>query len=333
MAVEQPPVEDRHRRSGEGVLEDLGRPRAVDGLRSQPLTSRSPSFVGNSKVDLKNDISQNFESNQWIRNRMVKPKGPLEIKHIEGKGKAVVESLVNVTPRGEKDLSPFDPEASSSGLKIFVNRFGNSNAIPGHSVINANSLNLVNNNVQSMDEERGAQGAAQLSDGMLRLETSSGIVNPWSTKPYIRLDFKDGDVVLSDDGKAVKLNEELEMTNSKRLSNALVIKAFGKDLPSHMVAWEIRRQWRQFGQFHFTSLGRGWFLCSFNSEVMMEAALLGGPWFVNGHIVGMERWTTNFSSSSMRGLTSSIWIRMPHLPLQCWDEENVSRIAFGLANH
>ncbi|KAI0531042.1 hypothetical protein KFK09_000591 [Dendrobium nobile] len=60
---------------------------------------------------------------------------------------------------------------------------------------------------------------------------------------------------------------------------------------------------------------------------MVEAVLLGGPWFVNGHIVGMEKWTPEFSPLSMKGLTSPIWIRMPHLPLHCWDEMNIERIA------
>ncbi|KAL0910145.1 hypothetical protein M5K25_021088 [Dendrobium thyrsiflorum] len=331
MALPRPPSEEPRQVSIEGILGD-----PVEDDRQE---TRSPSFVGNSKLDLKIDGSHNSNSNLWIRNPLMKPQGSLVIKepspagqkvfkNVEGKGKSVmVDSLGDVTPRGEKDLSTFDPEASSSGLKIFVNRFGNSNAIPGHSMINANSCNLVNKDIQTLDVGKGTLGASHLSDVLPKLDNGSGNVKTWSTKPYIKLNFKEGEVVLSDDGKAVRLNEVLEMTNSKKLSNSLVIKVFGKDLPSHVVAWEIRRQWRNFGHFHFTSLGKGWFLCSFNSEVMMEVALSGGPWFVNGHIVGMERWSTDFSSSSLRGLTSPIWIRLPHLPLQCWDEENVARVA------
>ncbi|XP_020699577.1 uncharacterized protein LOC110111872 [Dendrobium catenatum] len=152
-------------------------------------------------------------------------------------------------------------------------------------------------------------------------------VNPWSNKPYIKLNFNENDVVLSEDGKAVRLFEEMEEMNSKKLSKSLVIKVFGRNLPSHMVAWELRRQWNKFGQFHFTTLGKGWFLCSFSSEEMTKAAHSGGPWFINGHIIGMEKWTPKFSTESNKGLSSPIWIRMPHLPLQCWDEKNVACIA------
>ncbi|XP_020702582.1 uncharacterized protein LOC110114148 [Dendrobium catenatum] len=74
-------------------------------------------------------------------------------------------------------------------------------------------------------------------------------------------------------------------------------------------------------------MGIGWFLCSFFSEEMVEAVHSGGPWFLNGHIIGMEKWTPEFNTSSIKGLSSPIWIRMPHLPLQCWDEKNIACIA------
>ncbi|XP_020704682.1 uncharacterized protein LOC110115708 [Dendrobium catenatum] len=126
---------------------------------------------------------------------------------------------------------------------------------------------------------------------------------------------------------AVKLDEAIEDENAKILHNSLVAKIFGKDIPPHIVAWELRRQWAQYGQFHFTSLGMGWFLCSFKREEAFEEIISGGPWFVNGHIVGMEKWTPGFSPSSLKGLTSPVWIRLPQLPLQCWDKVNVARIA------
>ncbi|XP_020697250.1 uncharacterized protein LOC110110211 [Dendrobium catenatum] len=41
----------------------------------------------------------------------------------------------------------------------------------------------------------------------------------------------------------------------------------------------------------------------------------------------MDRWTAAFSPSSFKGLIAPSWILMPNLPLQCWDEVNVCRIA------
>ncbi|KAI0492114.1 hypothetical protein KFK09_026379 [Dendrobium nobile] len=216
--------------------------------------------------------------------------------------------------------------ASSSGMKIFVNRFANSNAIPGlcRSVINENSQPLVNEDVHSNLNKADISNAVNVSDDFPKSAISNG---PWSRKPYINLDFKVDDLILSDDGKAVKMYSKLEVANANKLSKSLVIKVFGKETPPHMIAWELRKQWKQFDQFHFTILGGGWFLCSFSSKEMVKAMLLGGPWFVNDHIIGMEKWTPEFNSSLTKGLSSPIWVRLPNLPLQCWDEKNVACIA------
>ncbi|KAI0498597.1 hypothetical protein KFK09_019487 [Dendrobium nobile] len=68
-------------------------------------------------------------------------------------------------------------------------------------------------------------------------------------------------------------------------------------------------------------------LCSFYDPSHVEAVLTNGPWFVNGNIVGIDRWTQSFNPNSLKGLTSPIWIRLPNLPLHCWDEINICRIA------
>ncbi|XP_020693500.1 uncharacterized protein LOC110107569 [Dendrobium catenatum] len=59
----------------------------------------------------------------------------------------------------------------------------------------------------------------------------------------------------------------------------------------------------------------------------MEAILCEGPWFVRGHIVGIDKWSPNFSTNSLKGLSAPVWIRLPNLPLYCWDDINICRIA------
>ncbi|KAI0513350.1 hypothetical protein KFK09_009367 [Dendrobium nobile] len=81
---------------------------------------------------------------------------PKVIKNVEGKGKAIVDVVDMVTPNSLKSSEiPFDTTASTSGMKIFVKWFVNSNAIPGlcRSVINENSLKMVNNNIHSVLEK------------------------------------------------------------------------------------------------------------------------------------------------------------------------------------
>ncbi|XP_020680538.2 uncharacterized protein LOC110098151 [Dendrobium catenatum] len=117
------------------------------------------------------------------------------------------------------------------------------------------------------------------------------------------------------------------MENSKKLQNSIIIKVFGSKIPFLVVSTELRRQWAPYGKFHLTMLGMDWILCSFYNNESMEAVFNNGPWFVNGKIIGMDKWSCNFDPSSLKGLSAPIWIRLPNLPLLCWDEINICRIA------
>ncbi|XP_028549945.1 uncharacterized protein LOC114579457 [Dendrobium catenatum] len=127
--------------------------------------------------------------------------------------------------------------------------------------------------------------------------------NPWNKRPYIKVDMSKIENFLTEDGLAVKLFEPNMEINSKKL------------------------QLSMFGKFYLTVLGSGWFLCSFFSTEAVEEVLSGGPWFVKGHIVGIDKWSPKFTTDSLKGLSSPIWLRLPNLPLYCWDEVNVERIA------
>ncbi|KAI0488501.1 hypothetical protein KFK09_028335 [Dendrobium nobile] len=70
-----------------------------------------------------------------------------------------------------------------------------------------------------------------------------------------------------------------------------------------------------------------WILCSFKSSEVVDEILNGGPWYVNGCIVGMDKWTPEFDPNSFKGISAPIWIRLPCLPLYCWDEDSIARIA------
>ncbi|KAL0912140.1 hypothetical protein M5K25_018093 [Dendrobium thyrsiflorum] len=258
---------------------------------------------------------------------------PSQQSIVIGKGKGIEEEVECKTPKKSSGLNlanKFDPDASTSGMDLIVNRFGNPNAIPVlGSKINADFLNSNQNQDQIHPPVVEVSGMGEkVNENLSRgINDVSKLSNPWKINNYIHLNFNEENVKLSVDGMAVKLDDTSVALNAKRLELSLVTKVFGKVLPPHVVAWELRKQWTRFGPFHFTTLGEGWYLCSFKSLDSLDGVLSGGPWFVNSHIVGMEKWSTEFSPNSMKGLSSPIWIRMPHLPLHCWDEKNVGLIA------
>ncbi|XP_020696205.1 uncharacterized protein LOC110109469 [Dendrobium catenatum] len=153
------------------------------------------------------------------------------------------------------------------------------------------------------------------------------IQNVWLKNKNIRVADLDFGKCLAEDGRSIKLNVEKVMENSKKLEKSLVVKIFGCDVTFASISYELRRQWSQYGKFHLMVLEKGSILCSFFELEHMEAVLTNGPWFVNGNIVGIEKWTQKFDLNSLKGLSAPIWIRFPNLTLHFWDEINICRIA------
>ncbi|XP_028547939.1 uncharacterized protein LOC110093766 [Dendrobium catenatum] len=149
----------------------------------------------------------------------------------------------------------------------------------------------------------------------------------WKRMQHIKLNFDSNSTQLTEDGVAVKLKTDKELTNSQVLKKSLVIKILGWKLPFSICSQELIRQWSRYGSFHLTTLGNNWILCLFANMESMEEVLNGGPWYIGNHIIGMDRWSSSFSTDSLKGITSPVWIRFPGLPLSCWDEDNIPIIA------
>ncbi|KAI0492156.1 hypothetical protein KFK09_026422 [Dendrobium nobile] len=120
------------------------------------------------------------------------------------------------------------------------------------------------------------------------------------------------------------LAKEIDTTEKEIVK---VVKAFGDNIMFSAICNDLRRQWRKFGKFHITGLGTGWVLCSFEVPAAIKEVLSGGPWYVRGHVVGLDKWSTHFSPNSLKGISAPIWVRLPNLPLHCWDDINICRIA------
>ncbi|KAI0529049.1 hypothetical protein KFK09_001594 [Dendrobium nobile] len=149
--------------------------------------------------------------------------------------------------------------------------------------------------------------------------------NVWIKKPHIKITWNEN-LEEVEDPNVVHLNMENEKANIEVLKKSLVVKILAKNVPFSKCSIELRKQWRKYGDFHLTLLGLDWLLCSFQSLEAMEEVLNGGPWFVGGFVIGLDIWSPNFSPNSLDGVSASIWVRLPHLPLHCWDESNITRI-------
>ncbi|XP_020688384.2 uncharacterized protein LOC110103861 [Dendrobium catenatum] len=166
-----------------------------------------------------------------------------------------------------------------------------------------------------------------LVDPEIQKNKINEVAEAWSKPKPIKISFNRYQVEFLEDDIAVKLNADMEEKNSQILKNSVVIKVLGNNVPFSICSTELRRQWRKFGGFHLKSIGMNWILCSFHKSEVVEEVLNGGPWYVNGSIVGMDRWSAAFDPNTFKGVSTPVWIRLLCPPLYCWDEDNIARIA------
>ncbi|PKU68143.1 hypothetical protein MA16_Dca015645 [Dendrobium catenatum] len=157
------------------------------------------------------------------------PKGnfTLDVKEAQ---RRIARGMLMINENGE--ISKFsykkfaENDASCSGMNIFVQRFGNSNAIPGNSALNVNSLSFENKNVtRNVNKEDDClnvklpEDNGNTTDQMFDKLTEKNTKNPnpenaWTKKSYIKIKLNEEENMMTDDGKAVKMIVELEVRNA-----------------------------------------------------------------------------------------------------------------------
>ncbi|XP_028557047.1 uncharacterized protein LOC114581322 [Dendrobium catenatum] len=118
--------------------------------------------------------------------------------------------------------------------------------------------------------------------------------------------------------------------NLAKLDTAIVAKLMGRRISFPSLLKELKRRWYHFGDFEIMTIAPNTFICLFQSHAIRDAVLSSGLWIVAGNIIGMDKWTSTSSPSSLQGLHSPIWIRLPQLSLIYCDINNISRIANGI---
>ncbi|XP_010263960.1 PREDICTED: uncharacterized protein LOC104602095 [Nelumbo nucifera] len=100
----------------------------------------------------------------------------------------------------------------------------------------------------------------------------------------------------------------------------LFAKILGEEEPLATIM-ERARDWRVDNKMDIRKIGNGFFLISFTSEEDYDKGLKKGPWMVNG-----KYWKPWFNPLKAKLESADIWIRLPGLPLECWNRDDLEII-------
>ncbi|XP_019226389.1 PREDICTED: uncharacterized protein LOC109207843 [Nicotiana attenuata] len=113
---------------------------------------------------------------------------------------------------------------------------------------------------------------------------------------------------------------------------SLIIKLFGKRIVHHYLKAKIQDLWKPTEQFPLIDLGCDYYIVKFTQEENMRKVLQNGPWFINGHFLSIKRWEPNFVAAHAKQTVSVVWIHLPQLPTEFYDESLLKKIGNSIGS-
>jgi hypothetical protein len=94
----------------------------------------------------------------------------------------------------------------------------------------------------------------------------------------------------------------------------------------------IQRNWRPNLANGVTCypVGRGYFVFEFISEEDRDLVFRNGPYFMGTQGLYLNKWTPDFNPLVDTPKEVPVWVRLPNLPMHCWDFESLQRIGNGV---
>lgn len=97
-----------------------------------------------------------------------------------------------------------------------------------------------------------------------------------------------------------------------------------------MLENKIKRDWARTGGVQLIDLPRGFYAVLFEKEEDYRHVLFEGPWMIAYHYLLVQRWRPNFLKSARKESKVAVWVRIPELPLELYNEEFLRRLGGSL---
>ncbi|XP_070039159.1 uncharacterized protein [Nicotiana tomentosiformis] len=135
---------------------------------------------------------------------------------------------------------------------------------------------------------------------------------------------------IQDGEKIVELNKEEVEKGSAKWRQALILYVVGEDPTIGTLERFIAAIWNFASKPKVFYHNDGYFVVCFNSLEDKDDVLCSRPYTINSKPIIIKAWTPIFNFYSKVLQTIPLWVKLPNLPLSCWERETLSRIGSGL---
>ena len=104
--------------------------------------------------------------------------------------------------------------------------------------------------------------------------------------------------------------------------------------PKTTESW-VARNWAPLIKDRVTSyfLGKGFFLFEFSDKDDKDLIFQNGPYFMGPQGLYLKKWTLDFDPTVDVPTTVPVWVRLPNLPVHCWNGESLKHIGNTLGKY
>jgi hypothetical protein len=97
--------------------------------------------------------------------------------------------------------------------------------------------------------------------------------------------------------------------------------------PREMAQW-LEKNWKKTikGQLSTTFCGKGFYVFLFENKADRDLIFRNGPYFMGTRGMYLNQWTPDFSPENDIPSVVPVWVRLPFLPLHCWNDETIKNI-------
>ncbi|XP_057426143.1 uncharacterized protein LOC130719539 [Lotus japonicus] len=113
----------------------------------------------------------------------------------------------------------------------------------------------------------------------------------------------------------------------KPFEACLVVQLLGKSIGYKALCEKLRFLWKPVGGFEVRDLHHGYFLIQFDLTEDRERAMVGAPWMIYDHYLAVKPWTPDFVAANSKISTTAVWIRIPGLGFQFYEESILVTLA------
>lgn len=120
-----------------------------------------------------------------------------------------------------------------------------------------------------------------------------------------------------------KLLQELRLS----WQNAVFVKLLGKSIGFLTMKDRLKMIWKPSGGMDTVDVGHGFYMVKFDMEADREKVISGGPWMIFNHYLTVRPWVSDFISSEVKINKTIVWIRIPCLGMEYYDESVLLALA------